>query len=107
LNSELNLCGRKDDSKAAIVALNTFVKSFCLDCTRSKEYGKYIFRCQDCGFRSGSICTVKNFAHSLDEDFYDKINFGCLVSPETDAELVAGNCFYSTICANFSKEKTE
>jgi hypothetical protein len=50
---------------------------------------------------------VKNFAHSLDEDFYDKINFGCLVSPETDAELVAGNCFYSTICANFSKEKTE
>ena len=70
-----------DDIFGAIDALNDFTRKWCMDCKKTELKNEPIFRCKDCIFNVSGLCEIKHFAYSLDKEYADSIDFGCMGSP--------------------------
>lgn len=63
----------------AVMALDVFTKTWCMNKEATEKYNVPIFRCSNCTFRKtdGSTCLVKVFANEKCHDFPME-NFGSM-----------------------------
>ena len=73
--------GNKDDLHAAIDGLNQFTKNWCMDVAATNA-GELTFKCNQCPFvYEGGRCMVKRFVLDKDQEYGEKVHFGCMGGP--------------------------
>ena len=66
-----------DNIAVAILGLDIFMKSWCMNCSETERLQKPMFRCGDCVFNVDSnICVIKQFA--FNHLAYRPDNFGSM-----------------------------
>lgn len=70
----------KNDLHAAIDALNTFTKAWCMDRKKTAENNEPVFRCYDCPFivAGEGTCRIKVFCYKQDDEYTRSVDFGSM-----------------------------